>query len=208
VRVSEQDFIGIVLAGGQSSRMKQDKALLSLKGETLIARCERVLFEAGAKQVWISRNQSGTNYLPDEIPGFGPLSGIHAAVSSTPLPVLVMPVDMPLVEANLLQDLVSAGFTMENTVHYQEHALPAFIYNNYEVRNYLNTCLTKGGNKKSYSMTRFLSSMNAAQLRIKGTDSVRAKEEAKLINTNTPEQWQHVLDQQHVVVLDDYRKRQ
>ena len=43
------EFVGIVLSGGKSSRMGQDKGSLSLNGESLVERAVRVLNRAGAK---------------------------------------------------------------------------------------------------------------------------------------------------------------
>ena len=58
-------LIGLVLAGGQSRRMGQDKALMRYQGSTLIERASSLLKAAGCDEVLISRN--APNFLNDKI---------------------------------------------------------------------------------------------------------------------------------------------
>ena len=86
---------GLVLAGGQSRRMGQDKAVMSYHGHPLMKHAATLLKHAGCQQVLISRNQPG--YLNDILPDNGPLGGVHAALSTLNAgdELLVVPVDMP-----------------------------------------------------------------------------------------------------------------
>ena len=45
---------GIVLAGGLSTRMGRDKALLPWQGRTLLEHMRGLLMQAGAREVWVS----------------------------------------------------------------------------------------------------------------------------------------------------------
>ena len=74
----DSTLIGLVLAGGRSRRMGQDKALMRYQGKPLFEHAAALLNEAGCKQVLISRNQPG--YLTDIIVDAGPLAGVHAAL--------------------------------------------------------------------------------------------------------------------------------
>jgi molybdopterin-guanine dinucleotide biosynthesis protein A len=180
-------FIGLILAGGDSSRMGADKALLEINGETLLQRNIALLKRIGAADVFISRNDFTEGSLPDIYPHHGPLSGIHSALFQSNLyhlstPILVLPIDMPLLSEDLLICLVEAGLTMSSPVHYAEHPLPAFILNSSVVREYLETILSDvTAARPSRSVTRFLERIGAVQL--------STTEAEKLVNTNTPEQW-------------------
>jgi molybdopterin-guanine dinucleotide biosynthesis protein A len=80
-------LIGVILAGGQGSRMGgADKALLTLGGETLLARAERRL-GAQVAEVVVSANGpprrlgTGVPVLADPVSGFvGPLGGVLAGL--------------------------------------------------------------------------------------------------------------------------------
>ena len=50
---------GIVLAGGKSSRMGQNKALLSYRGQPLIEHMQRLIGQAGLQDVYISGDVPG-----------------------------------------------------------------------------------------------------------------------------------------------------
>lgn len=103
-----------VLAGGRSSRLGRNKALLSLHGKTLI---EKVIDEArcctGAVTI-ITNNPDEYVHLGypccgDVLPGGGPLSGIHAALTHCDTEyVLVVSCDIPLVKRELFESLIAA----------------------------------------------------------------------------------------------------
>ena len=88
----------IILAGGKSRRMGTDKALLTLDGETLLARTVRVLRESGCTQIAVVGRETSlenVTFLPDEHPGEGPLAALATALAQTENPVLVVPCDLP-----------------------------------------------------------------------------------------------------------------
>lgn len=94
------DVAGFVLAGGISSRMGQDKALLELGGETLVARAVRTLGEVCADVAICGRLELARfgRVVLDEESGRGPLGGIVAALSQTQWKWnLFCPVDVPFV---------------------------------------------------------------------------------------------------------------
>lgn len=102
------EFTGAVLAGGQSRRMGQDKALLVLDGEALWLRQARVLREAGAGVVGVVRQREQAPLaLPpdihlwhDAVIGAGPLAGLHAALTAGETEWLaVLATDMPRIDA-------------------------------------------------------------------------------------------------------------
>jgi len=108
------NFSAVILAGGKSSRMGQDKAWLQADGESLLARQIRVVCEVGANEVFIS-GHANTDYssfdcrvLHDQRIEAGPLAGIESALaaSSSSL-LLVLAVDMPKMQVGLLRQLAA-----------------------------------------------------------------------------------------------------
>ncbi len=74
-------ILGVVLAGGQSSRFGSDKALAELGGHTLIARSVDLLSGWCEHVVVAGRETAPAPTLPDwPRPGAGPLGGLAAAL--------------------------------------------------------------------------------------------------------------------------------
>ena len=100
-----------VVAGGQSTRMGRDKALLLLDGVPLMARALDLLRSLGlSARICGSRPDlvRFAEVVPDNFPHCGPLAGIEAAlaVSSTELN-LFLPVDLPLLPSAFLRWLAA-----------------------------------------------------------------------------------------------------
>jgi molybdenum cofactor guanylyltransferase len=99
---------GFVLAGGRSTRMGQDKALLLLAGRSLLELAMgrlRALPLHAAPRIAAARSDlsSYAAVVADLRPGCGPLSGIEAALAASSQPLNVfLPVDMPLLPAQFL----------------------------------------------------------------------------------------------------------
>ena len=111
---SEAAAVGFVLAGGRSSRMGSDKALVEFGGRPLIAHAVGILKAAGLA-VSIAgacaENRAGLEayapVIPDTEAGLGPLGGICAALRSTTASYGVfLPVDVPLMAPSLIAFLV------------------------------------------------------------------------------------------------------
>lgn len=104
------DAAGFILAGGRSSRMGTDKALVLFEGQPLVQVALRAFVEAGIP-ARIAGSRSGLSTFAEEIPdtfqGSGPLGGVHAALAASNAPWnLFLPVDMPLMPSSLLRCLV------------------------------------------------------------------------------------------------------
>lgn len=95
-----------VLAGGRSTRMGQDKALLRLHNRTLL---EITLAKLPNPRIAGARPDlaSYARIVPDIHPGCGPLGGIEAALLATAQPLnLFLPVDLPLLPPQFLHWMV------------------------------------------------------------------------------------------------------
>jgi molybdopterin-guanine dinucleotide biosynthesis protein A len=112
--IAQFDAEGFVLAGGRSSRMGAEKALVSFAGEPLITHALRILRNAGLSASIAGARAPLERFAPvvpddepgnesDKISGNGPLSGICAALASTSAHWAVfLPVDMPLLPSSLV----------------------------------------------------------------------------------------------------------
>jgi molybdopterin-guanine dinucleotide biosynthesis protein A len=106
-----RDQAGFVLAGGNSTRMGRDKALLPHGGGTLLEHICRVVAEAAGCVAVIGPQgrygHVGFEVIPDLEPGLGPLGGIHTALSLQRARWnLVVACDMPRLGLATLTDLV------------------------------------------------------------------------------------------------------
>jgi len=107
-----------VLAGGKSSRMGRDKAMLSLQGRTLLVVTED-LARTVAQDVRIvgPPKKYGPDAIEDLYPDRGPLGGIHAALTVTKTDLnLMLSVDTPFVAPKFLTFLVSEAVRGGTTV--------------------------------------------------------------------------------------------
>jgi molybdopterin-guanine dinucleotide biosynthesis protein A len=105
---------GIVLAGGASRRMGQDKALLELDGRSLLHRvvepvsrlCDEVVIAAAGKPVQHLPGLSPI-WVRDPPGAAGPLAGLSAGLSAASHPTaVVVACDMPFLSERLLGHLL------------------------------------------------------------------------------------------------------
>jgi molybdenum cofactor guanylyltransferase len=98
---------GYVLAGGASSRMGTDKALIELDGKPLIEHAVAKLREICTEVYILSSKAELAQYaplVPDLRLGCGPLAGIEAALTHSTLGWnLLLPVDLPFVPVQYLR---------------------------------------------------------------------------------------------------------
>lgn len=114
------DAAGFVLAGGQSSRMGGDKALVEINGDPLLAHALRTLRDAGLNASIAGGQPALAAFAPlieDTRKGQGPLSGICSALASTEAEWAVfISVDLPLLPASLLEYLLQHARITGNAV--------------------------------------------------------------------------------------------
>src|ERR1051326_3836877 len=94
---------GFVLAGGKSTRMGTDKALLDWHGRTLLDHMLELLRGVLDQVQVVGRDQ-----LPDHLPGLGPLSGIATALKATSTDAnVIVAVDLPHLTKDFIKYLRS-----------------------------------------------------------------------------------------------------
>lgn len=203
-------LIGLVLAGGQSRRMGQDKALMRYQGRTLIDNASLLLQSASCDKVLISRNAPG--FLNDKIEDAGPLSGVHAVLDAlsqsdnhngNPCELLVLPVDMPQMTPELLRILVSRGREAEKACYVEKRFLPFYLPVTQDTKALLANYLVEQSKRR---VVGFLEVLNAVSLKEGDLKKTARKKESdnkkrlanmsnedgvEWLNVNTPGDWPH-----------------
>ncbi len=110
-----ETFSGAVLAGGASTRMGRDKALIDLGDRRLIEVAATALTEAGAAELFVVGGNAdalaelGFDVVKDEFPGEGPLGGVITALDRARHEVVaVLACDHISTEAPAVRSVVGA----------------------------------------------------------------------------------------------------
>lgn len=106
---------GVILAGGASTRMGVDKALLDVDGSPMAVRVADALREAGCDPVICQGGADelttvlGLQVVPDTDPGAGPVSAILAALRHVGGPIVVAACDLVDLDAEAVRTVIDAG---------------------------------------------------------------------------------------------------
>lgn len=107
--------LGVILAGGGSTRMGTDKALVDVAGDPMVERVARALNAVcdGLLAVGRGGTLAGIPCVPDDHAGrLGPAAGVATALRvADGRPVLVTAVDQPFLRAETLRRLASQDRT-------------------------------------------------------------------------------------------------
>lgn len=162
--IKRHSLTGLILAGGHARRMRNhdsdpiDKGLLQLNGLPLVAHARRFL-ESKVNEVLVSANyhldlyaQYGKTIVddPDLGDGAGPLAGVASALAETSTPwLMVIPVDVPQLPADLIQRLAhAAGETGSKVICARTNlAQPLCMLLHHSLRENLRHFLQNGGRK-------------------------------------------------------------
>lgn len=124
---------GIILAGGKSSRIGQDKATILLQGKTFLDWQIQKMQALGIKDILISSPEAVKDIYPER----GPLGGLHAGLQAAKNPrCLVLGVDIPLVPVSVLVQLCHShieGVTVLEHDGWQEPLIGMYDSNLYKI---------------------------------------------------------------------------
>jgi molybdopterin-guanine dinucleotide biosynthesis protein A len=187
-------FYAAVLAGGKSSRMGQDKSRLVLDGQTLLERAIDLLQESGAELVLVGGAGKARNSVPDLLPHCGPPGGLYSLLDHIKhnygldgSPLLLIPVDMPLLTIATLHKLLAASVNA-SCCHFENEVFPCVIKATPDLYTHLRDLFNEGTEiGGSRSMTGVFSYLGA---KVVALDDVASEE---FMNTNTPDDWRGVL---------------
>lgn len=184
---------GVILAGGRSSRMGEDKAALQLDGLSLLERCTELLQQAGVTQVLLSGRPQLNGGFSDVYPNCGPPGAVlstlawlrqHHGLDGSLL--VFLPVDMPLLQLDTLQALIEASRDVA-ACHYEGEVFPCSMKATEALNEHLQEAFQQGlepGGRRS--MKAILQWLEARKL------PRPASLESQFLNANTPEDWQRV----------------
>lgn len=215
--VIQDTIIGVVLSGGQSSRMGQNKALLSrctpnlkqvlhhsIDQSMLYFTCQQ-LVQAGVNKVIISGSSAiytdeiiadiafnlavPVSRVSDEQEAQGPVGGIASVLTAQTLETLnilnrkarylFVPVDLPLLQAMDLAQLIQAGNVNKRAAHFEKQPLPLFIHDVIQAQKALQQQRAKGDGSVWY-LASLLRSL-----------TLLPPEPNHWLNANTPQEWAH-----------------
>ena len=102
---------GFILAGGSSSRMGRNKALLEVDGTPIITRIYRTLASLFHEVVVVTNSPLDYDFLPcrkvpDIYPGYGSIAGLHSALTHSGTPhSFVTACDLPFLDPTIIRYL-------------------------------------------------------------------------------------------------------
>ena len=171
----------IILAGGKSSRMGQDKASMILGGKTLI---QHIIDNLSSvfDEIFISGNHS--NYpiskgiIKDVTTQKGPMGGIRSALEFCQEDIFVCSCDMPFVSSDLIENILQKKVEYRiNVVRFGEKIYPVLGIYPFSILNDLKKTIENG----NLRMTSFLEQQNAHYIDLEDIF------DHQLLTINTPE---------------------
>lgn len=174
-----QKCLGIVLAGGLSSRMGSDKSQLMRQQQKMLDFSAQRLKDAGVDEVIISSDKYG---VVDIYKNMGPMSGVHSVLQqSTCSSAIVLPVDLPLITIDAIKQLRDIGQLTDKACFYEGHSIPLYLpVNSYTELFFSNAFSDVSG--KGPSVKSLLKQIPH--------QSIPLTDKRILMNTNTPQEWQ------------------
>lgn len=145
--MNDRQWTGVVLVGGESTRMGRDKALIERDGQTMMQRAIELL-RPHAREVLVIGDPAKygpqhARVVPDDVPGKGPLGGLVTALRHARyVRVIVLACDLPYINDRLLVRLKAAligevdavvprhaGGIEPLAAAYHRHTIDAFLEN-------------------------------------------------------------------------------
>ncbi|MCB1668401.1 MAG: molybdenum cofactor guanylyltransferase [Pseudomonadales bacterium] len=184
------ECLGVVLAGGLSSRMGEDKAHLQrIDQQSMLDYTADQLKRLGLPTVYSGQVEHGG--VADVIAEAGPVGGIYSILQRHQSDeLLIVPVDMPLLDSQALRYLLETGRRQHCAVFYENSYLPLYLPVSAALMAHLNALfetLDPAAGKKVFSIRNLLSKVPYLEVPVAQTE--------QLFNTNTPKEWQEAMEQ-------------
>ncbi|OMF37217.1 hypothetical protein BK133_06320 [Paenibacillus sp. FSL H8-0548] len=191
--MEQHKVAGLILAGGRSTRMGTDKALLHIDGKPLLYRLvkqlsrltQEVIISVGTKQQetiyrqCLGELENSVRFAADLYPDCGPLSGLHAGLLGRVDGYLfVMACDMPNVSEEVLGQLTAHMDSGAEVIHVAGQPFHA-LYHTGAI-----TQIEAALNEQDYRLQRLLQRLFSVQVKLAADVS-----SAVFANLNTPEDY-------------------
>ena len=190
--------VGVILAGGRSRRMGENKAEMVFRGEPLLARVARKVSPA-VDELLVIGPQSLSPLAPrarvveDALPAIGPLGGLYTALTTTTgARILLVACDMPFICPGLVKAMLAYAETHDDTdvvpLNTNRHIQPLHAV-------YSRRCLPeveRALEASDHSLHALLAQLAVVAI---DTDTVRREDPDGLsaFNVNTPDDWRQAL---------------
>lgn len=181
------NIAAVILVGGKSSRMGQDKASLPYKEKRLVDVVADAVREAGIENIYVSGEINGYTSLPDLLAERGPMGGICSSavrLCQKYTHALFIPVDMPLINVEPLRLLM---LHEQSACHFDGHPLPCTIPLDKKTMRQIDAAAQRLARKQNLSVRTFLTDLGATAI------TPPEHLQKALTNTNTPEEWQEAM---------------
>lgn len=189
----------VLLAGGLSSRMGEDKAQLKLDGLTLLEQSLELLNNCGADRILISGALDGYDCVPDILPECGPIGGLYSCLSFIKEEfglddslMLIIPVDMPMLNIDALAKVL-VGASNLKCCHYENEVFPCAMRASNSLFEYLENSFDEstelGGKRSMKGLMKFL---DAKKISAEGLP------EDIFLNVNRPDEWKKFISKQSI----------
>jgi molybdenum cofactor guanylyltransferase len=153
---------GIILSGGQSSRMGSDKAFIEFQGKSLIEYpinllqqfCNEIIISANSQEY----QRFGFKLIHDNFPGCGPIGGVFSSLKHSSNDWnLVLGCDTPYISGDVLTRLIGYidNYNCIISIHYNLKEPLVALYNKNSLSVFLEHI-----KEKDYSMHSLLKNLN------------------------------------------------
>ena len=175
---------GVVLAGGESSRMGQDKSQMLISEQQLIEFSLNALKPFCQELIISSNNEVHKSYgfktISDKQNKTGPISGIQSALENAKTDyIIILPCDSPMVKQAFIKFLISKIDTKVDAIvpKYQNHLEPLFAIYHKRILPIVNQQIAK----QDYRLTNLLKLIQ--------TETFEVLDRTCFVNINTQEDY-------------------
>jgi FdhD protein len=200
-----------ILAGGASSRMGTNKALLEVDGTQIISRTYQVLARLFHDVIIITNSPEEYDFLPcrkmpDLYPGVGSIAGLHSALAhSTSHRTFITACDMPYIEPDtirhlcqLQQDGYDAVIPFSSGGQEPLHAVYAAA-----CKDVFEKAILKNERK----ILDILERMNTRLVTWEEIQDINSGARRSFLNVNTPEEYEAIRHELHPVYEPEDRQK-
>jgi molybdopterin-guanine dinucleotide biosynthesis protein A len=203
----KSNITGVILSGGKSKRMELNKSFLKVDNNFLIEHIYNIISSVFEKII-ISTNEPelydfmNVEKIEDLIKGFGPLSGIHSALTFAKTEkIFVVPCDMPFIIPDIIKYLISID-TSEGIVLPTANGQIQYLFGIYNkqilklaeeilLANYSAKLKSKGFKKSAVSLWNFVDRVGAEIVDVE--EKIFYMKDL-FFNINTPKDWEYAIE--------------